>query len=417
MTKNNEKEEVKEVVKTDKPDYKVKAVGLDTTALNYPPSVEPDEYKYIHVNYGSNNDEFTKDLIRNSKVFMTIDFLRDIAKSLESYFKHNSINHLDGLLVDSNCDFEMFKEDIKEIIKEGFITESTFGISKPTSVEQLVKLNKIIKFGYISLDICPLCFNAEIIKWANENNKTIIGFNPFGGHISSASIIDSFTVPYLLGVIATYADYVFLSSRDMVYAANDKYYLESLIGCKSEKLYLFTKSLNKLSPPLKRAIKNYLIVDEKTVIEVEDPTFGWDKSELVITIMNGNVEEIPEPNLIPSEEIDLDTISMEDLINNLYIDYFKSGKPEGISDECFLANMKYWIMDQLYLVNNRRYAKFNGNCEVSEHKICKNAVVINVFIDYIERTGIFTVDRRAEELNFLLYYRDGKFLFRKIITK
>lgn len=407
--------------------FKISAVGLDTTALNYPADLEPDEYEYVHINFNSNNDEFIKSIVRDTRyIFMTVDFIDGLYNSIVDYCGWNSLVCLKGLLINANCDFETYKGEIVRLQNSPYVAESGIGISQPETVEQLIKISKIIDFDYISLNICPLNFNAEVIKWAEQHNKKIIGFNPFGGHISSADLIDSFTVPYLLGVIATYADYVFLSSRDLVYAASDRIYLESLIGCEFEKLYLFTKSLNKLNPPIKKAIKNYLIVDGEIVIEVEDPCFTFSKGELIISISSLSAEEIPEPKLPGRYEygphkgdfiMDIESITPEEYINTQYITNFSINKPKDISETSYVSWLKYVIMNHLGTYNSEKYKSLNGSCEVTSNKICKNAIVINTFVSYIEKTGIFTVNKRAEESNYLLYFKNGKFLFRKISTK
>lgn len=393
--------------------FKVNAVGLDTTNLNYPSSLEPGEYEYIHINFGSNNDEFTSDLVKTSRIFMTVKFLDHIQNAVMSYLKRNGIRNLNCILVDSKCNFEKDVDQLKGLIDLGIVAESSVGISQPESVERLEEISKILRFDYISLNICPLSFNAEVVKWAQEHDKKIVGFNPFGGQLSFPNIIESFTVPYLLGFIATYAEYIFLSSRDLVYSSNEKYYLESLIGEKSEKLYLFTKSLNKLVQPIKKAIKNYLLVDEESVIEVEDPTFGFDKRELVISTTDIKIEVIPEPQVVGPGE----TPTPEKFINGLYVSEETDSKPEGIDDESYLALLKYRIIDALEKYFNKRYGEFKGSCTVLDHKLCRNAVIITAEVDYIERSGIFTVDRRAESYNFILYYKNGKFLFRKVLAK
>ena len=226
----------------------------------------------------------------------------------------------------------------------------------------------------------------------------------------------------MLGFIATYADLVFLSSRDLVYSASEKNYLESLIGCTSEKLYLFTKSLNKLVQPIQKAIKNYLIVDENIVIEVEDPVFSLNKNEVVITIMTGSVEQIPEPEVAELSNdgtihYDVDTLSPEKFINTHFIMDLKDNKPADISDESYLSLLKYQIMELLENYYNEKYKDLYGSCEVTIGKLCKNSVLFSVDVIYIEKTGIFTVDKRAEKAGFILYYRDGKFLFQKVSAK
>lgn len=408
--------------KEEKSLFQLRAVGLDTSNLNYPSTLSSGEYEFIHLNFSSNNDEFTSDLLKNSVVLMTIDFLDGAKDAVANYVSHNGLFRLSCLLVDSKCDFEKYSDQIKELIDNKVIEESGVGISLPESVERLEEIEKVINFDYISLNICPLSFNAEVIKWAREHNKKIIGFNPFGGSLSSMNIINSFTVPYLLGFIATYADYVFLSSRDLIYSANEKNYLESLVGCTSEKLYLFTKSLNKLAEPIKKAIRNYLVVDEKTVIEVENPVTGLDKDEVIISTMNINMEDIPSPRIAElsedgDENYNVDTMSPEVYVNTAYLNSIKSKKPEGIDDKSYLAILKYYVVDLLNIYNSEKFTKLQGTFDVELHKLCDNAIIVTTAVQYIERTGIFTVDRRSDSTNFILYYRNGKFLFRRVYSK
>jgi hypothetical protein len=402
--------------------FQIKKVGLDTSNLNYQPTISSGEYDLIHVNFSSNNDEFTSSLLEDSAVFMTIEFLDGAKDAVTNYLNHNGLYRLDCLLIDSNCDFERYSGQIKGLIDSKVITESTIGISLPESVERLEEIQKVINFDYISLNICPLFFNAEIIKWAKEHNKKIVGFNPFGGFLSYANIMNSFTIPYLLGFIATYADYVFLSSRDLIYSANEKYYLESLIGNPTEKLYLFTKSMNKLTEPIKKAIKNYLIVDEKTVIEVENPVTGFDKSEIIISTVNIEMEEIPSPEVsVISEDGDeyynVNVLTPELYVNTAYLNSFNSRKPEGIDDKSYLAILKYNIIELLSTYNSNKYKDKQGSFKIELHKLCDNAIVITTLTRFTERTGIFTVEKKTEDVNFLLYYKNEKFLFRRVLSK
>ena len=401
--------------------FRIKGVGLDTANLNYTPSLEPGDFGYIHIDLRSNNEEFISNFSKESNIFLTVDYLDNLSTSLNSFIAQNGLRSLQGLLINSKCDFDKFSDQLQELINLGIITESAVGISMPESVDRLKELDKIIKFKYISLNICPLSFNVEILNWAKENDKTIIGFNPFGGFLSYPNIISSFSIPYLLSFIATYADIVFLSSRDLIYSLSEKDYLESLIGSNSERLYLFTKSLNKLIQPIQKAIKNYLIVDESTAIELEDPVFGFDKNEIVISTVDTNVEEIPEPVLIQSIDgkVHYDALvnTAEEWINTHFKEDLENNKPEGISDESYLSLLKYRISELLTQYYNERYSDLYGVNEITINKFCKNAVLINTFVNYVEKTGLFTINKREESTTFLLYYKAGKFLFRKIQSK
>ena len=143
--------------------FRIKGVGLDTTNLNYTPSLEPGDFDYVHIDLRSNNEEFISEISKESNIFLTVDYLDNLSTSLNSFIAQNGLRNLQGLLINSKCDFDKFSDQLQELINLGIITESAVGISMPESVDRLKELDKIIKFKYISLNICPLSFNVEIL--------------------------------------------------------------------------------------------------------------------------------------------------------------------------------------------------------------------------------------------------------------
>ena len=79
--------------------------------------------------------------------------------------------------------------------------------------------------------------------------------------------------------------------------------------------------------------------------------------------------------------------------------------------------LKYRILELLTQYYNERYSDLYGVNEITINKFCKNAVLINTFVNYVEKTRLFTINKREESTTFLLYYKAGKFLFRKIQSK
>jgi hypothetical protein len=139
-----------------------------------------------------------------------------------------------------------------------------------------------------------LNFNLDIINWCKEKNVKIIGYNPMGGYINSANVIQSFSVPYLLGFAATYCDIVFLSSRDMHKSIQSAKYLNDLIGECTESVYTLSKSVSKLHKPLKKVVWTSAIYDEDTYIPYNNPENVPIDNESILMSLGKEEEFIPE---------------------------------------------------------------------------------------------------------------------------
>jgi hypothetical protein len=114
-----------------------------------------------------------------------------------------------------------------------------------------------------------------VLQWCKTNKVGIIGFNQFGGHISAPRNIDAFSVPFLLGFSATYADIMILSGRNLYTAWKDKNYVESLIGCEVESQYILKKSIYKPVPSLNKAIHTMMNIENNISIGFESPESAY----------------------------------------------------------------------------------------------------------------------------------------------
>ena len=176
--------------------FKIKGVGIDTTKLDYAPS-EEFEFDYVFTSITANNEVYIKNLSKYAQIVTYINFLD---KSDEAIREHLDLLDKDSialLLIDANCDFIKYADTINSCIDLGYVEE--VGIYGPTSIERVKEIQEVLpSLRFVGLEFSPLNFNYELISWMVENNLELIGFNPFGGHISAAGMIDAFTVPYLL---------------------------------------------------------------------------------------------------------------------------------------------------------------------------------------------------------------------------
>lgn len=289
--------------------FKIIGIGLDTSNLDYVPSQEHlKDFKYLHTSINNVNDcmlseIFTEDGVeirdRNSKILVTeINCVSKISNVLTSHITALGKDWIDILEIPANCEWNDDTADqLHELIEAGIIYE--IAVKDPDSVEKLEEIEKVLdKFGEeidcVSINICPLHFNLDIINWCKEKNIKILGYNPMGGYISSANIIQSFTVPYLLGFASTYCDVVFLSSRDMHKSIQSAKYLKGLIGEFTESVYVLNKSVSKLQKPLKKVVWTSAIFDTEICIPYNKPENVPTEDESILLNLGSEYESFPE---------------------------------------------------------------------------------------------------------------------------
>ena len=234
--------------------YKIKGVGLDTTNLDYVADVG--EFDYLHTSISANNGLIVRGILEESiaTIITSIDFLDQIKIAVNNHLFELGREKLDLLLINSSCDFEKYADQVQELLDSGLVDQ--IGIKNPNSPEEIKRIMKTVpKIKYISLELCPLNFNYEVVKFCEDNDIDLLVFNPFGGYISAPVLIDSFTIPYLLNFAAYYGTIVFLSGRE-ISSNSQRQYLEPLIDSdvENESLYQLTKSVKRLVKPIKKMV-------------------------------------------------------------------------------------------------------------------------------------------------------------------
>lgn len=320
-----------------KNNFKISGVGLDTRRLTICPSNSFDElFDYIHTSISENNDYIISDFIKyqsGASLITTIDFSDTMETVLAGHLLTLGRDKIDLLLINSNCKWDI--NNIEQLKISGII--DSVGISNPDSIERIIEIRKEIgedKIKYISLDLCPLNFRYDIVNWCFENNITILGFNPFGGHISAASIIDSFSIPYLLGFSATYCSIVFLSGEDIFQCIPERNYLNNLIGKEIEPKYILKKNISKLYKPIKKTVKTSLNIGDNITFPYECPEIIYEPEEILLNL-GKTIESIPQQ--IEKTELESEVYQ---LINVLY-------KPTDASTSDLFAIYRYRVLELL----------------------------------------------------------------------
>lgn len=246
--------------------YKIKGIGLDTTTLDYVADVG--DYDYLHTSISANNGLIIRGILEESiaTIITSIDFLDQADKAIINHLYELGRDRIDLLLINSTCDFEKYSEQIKDLLDSSLVDQ--IGLKNPNNPEEIKRIMKIMpKLKYISLELCPLNFNYEVIKFCEDNDIDILVFNPYGGYISAPVLIDSFTMPYLLNFAAYYGTIVFLSGRELSSNAQ-KRYLEPLIDAEveNESIYQLNKTVKKLVKPLKKMVNTSIVINEEITL-------------------------------------------------------------------------------------------------------------------------------------------------------
>lgn len=240
-------------------------VDLSTTTKMFDGSIEP---KYIMTSIEANNDSvigwYTS--IKNSiPVIVKGGCYIRLRNMLENHLKFLGREKADILLLPPDTPWEVIEEDLPT---------HDYGILNPTSVEELEEIKKRHKFTYISIDTSPLFYNNEIIEWAGQQRIKVIGTNPFGGYLSAARNIQTFSAPFLLKFGAANTDIVLVSGRDMELAYKDMEFLDECLDQEGAEDYYMKKSIDKLVKPIKKAIDTF--INDNGVI------LGYSSPELIL---------------------------------------------------------------------------------------------------------------------------------------
>lgn len=370
--------------------FKIEGCGLDTTTLDYLPG-EDFEFQYIFTTLKANNENIVKNFSKGAALVTYIDFLDKSDEAITSHLELLERDTIDLLLVDSKCDFIKYADTLSACVDSGKV--DTIGIMGPESVERIKEIQEVLPtLKYIGLSLCPLNFNYDIISWAGENELDIVGFNPFGGNISSAGIIDSFSVPYLLGFASTYSKLLFLSGRDLFTAVDGRDYVAKLVDKESDPIYELKKNVSKLYKPLKKAVNVSVKFGSSYTLPIDNPRNIFDPTEIVFKVGAAEKYTAPEINIIKYGGVE----------DNVYTYYRDFTPPEDTdSDEIRIALLKPRVIDFLEL----EYPGWN----IEFSKIGDRVLIFNVTM--IKKTGKIFKKETVETRNYLFSITSGELDF------
>lgn len=379
--------------------FRISGIGIDTS--NFVSGYyDHGDFQYIYTSLSANNEFQVRGIGDSTILVVGTNYLDDLDIGLAAHMKGLGRTKAIDLLVipGSGHDYQKYGELLWGLMTDGVV--NNIGIEKPESLDKLKesieKLDSIgIKVGYITLDICPYHFDYQMIKWCHENGIKIFGFNPFGGNRSSACMIESFTVPYLLSFISVYSDIVFLSSRNIQIAEEEFRYLSGIIGEDVEPKFILRKNVNKLVKSLGKVITCDLKINDKFIVPLDLPEYAFPSKEIRLNFGDGDFSGLEE------EVLEFDTNRVEDLVYDLFLD---THKPEDGDDLSFLSILRPKIYNLL---------KEDGCDAVFQSKVGKNVYMFFTSRSKVVKTPWYKKNRIEEEKNtYILYYKGGKFLFR-----
>lgn len=255
--------------------------GLDMTHLTYCPKDDfLKDFKYLHTTVRSSNDQIVSDVLEDlsGKILVTeIEFTDKISTGLLSHLVSIGREWVDILEIPASCNWnEDTVKQLKYLLDTGMIYDiSIKNPETPDRLNEILNLLEVedIEVDYVSLDICPINFNYDLIKEIKEKELDIIGYNPMGGYFSAPITIDCFTAPYLLSFAATYCSVVFMSGRDLYQATENARYVKELHGKETESMFMLRKNVHKLVKPLKKVVYTSIVLDDEVHLPYNTPGF------------------------------------------------------------------------------------------------------------------------------------------------
>ena len=375
--------------------YKIQGVGLDTTNLDYIADVG--DFDYLHTSISANNGLIIRGILEESiaTIITSIDFLDQSKTAITNHLYELGRDKIDLLLINTSCDFEKYSEEIKGLLESELVDQ--IGLKNPNSPEEIKRIMKTIpKIKYISLELCPLNFNYDVVKFCEDNDIDILVFNPYGGYISAPTLIESFTMPYLLNFAAYYGTIVFLSGRELSSKAQ-KAYLEPLIGAdiENESIYQLNKNIKKLVKPIKKMVNTSIIVNEDITLpfkSLQSSLFSGDDLILSLDKTYYNIDE----------DIEVDDVAK--YVNDRLEDKeYKLPEDTG-NDGDLLSVLRYYV--SMWLDDILEAGKTIINCVKLSH---------NIFI-YL----VYEEDKKRRKVDYspigcyLLYELGGNIQFLKV---
>ena len=359
--------------------FKINGVGLDTENLDY--YLQGDEgFSYLHVSLSANNAYLLSNYFKanpETSLIVSTDFLDNLPSALIGLLLILEKKEIDLLLISGKCDWTKYREDLEALVSAGTVLE--IGVKCPESEEQLGEIMKVVPIPWISMPLSPFSFQSEFTKIPELK---ILGLNPFGGHLNSAMMIDTFSVPYLLGFSAYYSTLPVLSCRDLERSYDCRDYLTTLIGKEAGNIYELGKSVNKLkNAPIKNSISTALHLSDGTVVPYQNPAALFNHEELALSF-KPLVEDDPEETDIFKE--------MSSLIDSLK-------KPEDMTcDEDFLSIVLPRVKTILQIENPESI--------VSMAKIGSTTFVFSITKEVVVKKRFFSVDKTEIKSEYYIFY-------------
>lgn len=377
--------------------FKISGVGIDTTRINKILNKnELEDYTYIHTSISAGNDTLIKSGIKDNQILITsIDFLDHSDTAIIHHLEELVKDSINLLLIDSKCNFEDNIDNINNLIISGNVQE--IGISNPTSVKRLEELKNLIsQISYISLNICPLCFPWSIIRYCEENNIKILGFNPFGGRINYPRLIDSFSVPYLLSFISAYSDIVFLSGNNLNVLDSETEYLMDLIDKEYGSEFELSKDVDKLFKEPKKTINTSLKLGDSIIIPYDNPENIFNYQELIFGLGKINIKSSKQD---------------DELVSAVYEFYssFEEGPVDNPTPQNVLSLLRYNILNLTRL----QYSEVDG-WSVFCTKISDLTFVISG-VRKVKKSKLFKKSEEIiEQVNYILHFNGTDLIFQNL---
>lgn len=367
--------------------FKIQGVGIDCTTLDYPP-LEDMDFDYLFTSIEANNEEIIREFVRDinsgSPLITRLSFLDRCLDAVANHVNELGRDTIDLLLVDAGCDFVKYADKLSYLVESRYV--DVLGVYNPESVDRLKEIMSVVSnLKYVGLEICPLNFNYDLVKFIQEQGLEIVAFNPFGGKLSSWGLINSFSVPYLLEFMAFYSVLGILSGHDVYLSWKEKDYLNSLIGkpVRDENLYLLDKNISKLYESYNKMVGMSLKVDLNHTMPVQlpDSIFSPDDIEL-------NLGEAIED----TRDFDIAVGGVEDKVYDRYRDFALPGDTE--SDLAIISLFKPVAKDIIR-------EKLGSEWAVSEQRVDKKMFIIYAICPIYKGKWIFRRLREMKIKNYL----------------
>ena len=369
--------------------FRVEGVGLDCSTLPYRPAQHylPD---YLYIDTSANNFSLVEDMLEDKSVIVRVG---TSGVGMLEILKGIGLKTVDVLLLPTTTPIDI--EELRKVLDQFEI--GCVGIDRPENLTQCreaaEEIKKVILPTYISLSISPVHFQKDIIDWAEENEIDILGLDPFGGFLSAPSVIQSFTIPFLLTFTAAYSKIVFLSGRDIINAYNNSRFLMALVdGEVKEELVGMTKSVDHLVSPLPKLIHTGLktgvgiipyedpeaLINPGEVVlkldEIGEDDEGEERDEIIKEILDYNLLTLPIPeNADPGTKI---SIILPSILNQLKKATGSNIETVKLGTATFLISVEREIRKKRYLWKDKvmiekKYYIFYLNPETGEIKVKK----------------------------------------------